>query len=406
MFRKPPVITVKDPVLESPQSFQKGNFSRPLRCDVTRIAIGGLASLSISGFSLVLNWLVTYYVIDLHLEEMVHDTGTELTKRGRLLASLPLCFVLFCSFATLLLLINFAHVLLSIYYKRRKCYEQRDGVDFQWKFFERFSSELLLLLTLLCHDCALSVLLLALQASVTCEYLFITRTPLVNVCVVASCLSVVWKFIQLIWNAGCCGKRNDHFTSRCHLLLRIVTLLVAVACLCVASLNAALLRPASVRGALERKPQIDRWLASDELIVSRNESSMTLVSAEDLVRHHDHVLTVTSPCSLAAFTITDYIQEPIDRRQRCQLVVNTFYEMNTSTIFFDAKYHLKATNHSPCISGPIYMTSLQNSTEEDVPFVCFRSEQRRGDRPVCPVQMRHRQHPDFPDPCSGVSAVM
>ena len=123
MFRRSPVIIIKQPVLETPQSFNQGNFTRSFKFYLTRYVVGALLTLAIDGFHLVMDWLVVDYVVNLHLENMVQDDQTNFGTQERLLTHFAALFVAFATIASLTFLAFVCFSVLTLYYKRRKAYQ-------------------------------------------------------------------------------------------------------------------------------------------------------------------------------------------------------------------------------------------------------------------------------------------
>ena len=393
MFKRAPKIVIKPPVLQEPEAFKGGDFTSGLQSEYTPFVSASLVTLLISILDLTMTWLVFRYVKSLRVRRWMDEWSRaenedNLWDMSDLYKHLQKLFLAFSVIASAVHSWYVIHFGLLFYYKRRKFYETRDGVTFEWTFIEHYNGEVCILLLAVLHNLPIMLLLLALQAMVSCEFLILTQVPVIYACVIATIISIVYKLIQVIWNAGCCGK-NDHYTrSRCHSSLRIITIVILIGTLTITSINLVLLKPLKNFKNLPRndrdsphplfdKVYIDEWMNEDKImlyehvVTSNNgdeynvnsneyanyETSVEIMNIDELVHDHNKVLTVSRPCSMYSLNMTMYLPLPMHHMHdqnpdaSCQVVFNIYFDLHNHTLYMDYRYKLMSRDQTQCFSG-------------------------------------------------------
>ena len=319
MFKRAPPITIKMPVLQTPESFKGGSFKAGLSKHCTSLTLYSLVTVAITTFDLTTDWLAFVSIRELRLDERLRENNDRI-KLHSLYIALPQIFLAFCILASVIYAIDVIHYFYKFGTLRKKFYDKRDGVKSEDNLVEKFGGEACVLLLVIFEDLPVSLLILAILGLVSCHCILMLNTAVLYLCIVATVTSVLWKLIQVLWSSGCFGKRYEYHSNRIISAARIVSSVLLLSALGVNILNSVLIKPNAFIHHLPQsdhslfdKVFIDQWIERDQVMFTetvqypykrhpRNPVKMkyaTITSLNAIIMHSNSnaSVTVTKKCS-------------------------------------------------------------------------------------------------------------
>ncbi len=233
-----------------------------------------------------------------------------------------------------------------------------DGLPFKGTLMEKYGSEIFLCLHVLFEDFPVAGLLFAVQIAVSCQVLFHLDNAIYLLALSVTLISILWKFVCLIWNCGCFGQRDEYHTGCAVSILRCLSLLFIVCAFIFSVWNIILLRGHTgsryhgntLRNFIMDKIGVDRWTENDKIIITQSEHLDDLIhTLQNQERMHKYVINVVP--------LKQILQQNGDRinfKIPCQSPTG-----NSSLTSFFQPQHQTGTLYSNCTSVFTFVASTE-----------------------------------------------
>lgn len=361
---------VSDP---TPQSYPDGHLGEGFAAACLPFALGSTVTMAASALDLLSDWLAyrTFKNIDLpwRVEQLSRNNETKDALWGwdNLYKRLPDIFFYFMILATVVFLTEVVRFSYMFNSQRKQFKEKRDGLPYKKSFVEKCGGELVIVLHVFFEDLPVSLILLAVQVAISCQMFLPFQNQIYLLCIGSTCFSLCWKVLQVVWNAGCLGQREEYHRGCAIFALRCATLVLLASTLCISTLN-LLIFPAvsnnfkghSLSNSLLDKIGIYHWTRNDYIVFAQGESrpdyngtsgrdvqldtdssyyvDRNLARIEDVVYNEGNYTQVSIPCDNA--TLFDFIQ-PAHKQLKdkdCRAVFAFLYDSFQETIFYNYGY--------------------------------------------------------------------
>lgn len=399
MFNRAKPITLKMPVLQTPESFKGGTFKAGFTGSYAPIIIASVITILITSFNLATDWLAFSSIHQLHVESRFD------TQHNEFYIALPRLLLSFCILSSIIYAMDVIHFIYRFLKFRKQFFDARDGVNNKEFILVRYGGEICVLLLVIFEDLPISLLILAVQGLISCNCLLMINHAVFYTCIVATCLSVVWKFLQVLWSSGMCGKREEYAKGRPVMIFRIITVLFLFTTLAVTILNSVLIKPDAFLKFIHRtsnsstnhlfdKVYIEKWLEDEQIIFmqkrmlppiygeldsnSRESDSphpppdlryLNIIYLSDVLTGHNQTIKVRTPCTDSNMNMMHFM-EPADTtymdqlpETRCSAVFYFHYDTNAQTLFYDYGYRIISGHNSHCQQGHFKSTYIINQND-------------------------------------------
>ena len=388
MFPKP----VQD---TGPQSFPDGHPGDGFLSACLPFALGSTTTMATSALDLLSDWLAYRSFSDLDLPWRVQQLGRHHATKDAiwgwdsLYKRLPDIFFYFMILATVVFLAEVVRFSYMFRARRNEFKEKRDGLPYKKSFIEKCGSEIFIILHVCMEDLPVSLVFLAVQVAVSCQVFLALRDKIYLLCMAVTCFSLCWKVLQIVWNAGCLGRRGEYHKGYKLCALRIGTLILLTSTLGVATVN-LLLFPASnsnfkgrsLANTVLDKVGIHHWSRSDHIVFMQGEQQqqpdynftdnttavianseldsdspffkyVNLIKVEDVLYNEGNWTFVSVSCA-ANSTMFDFVQPHHKTKQLhsstdCKATFIFLYDSFQESIYYNYAY--RYYDGDQCIMG-------------------------------------------------------
>ena len=308
--------------------------------DCLPFTITATLTVAITTLDIITDWIMYRAFMGMAFAERVqaavkvpwyNETQNVIWLYREVYVQIPLLLQIFCIVGLVVYVFYFLWMCWMFTTERKKFKDKRDGVPHKGTFVENYGGDFFILLHICLHDLPVAAILFAVQVAISCRFLILVNHVIYFIATVVTLVSLVWNILQVFYNGGCLGLREEFLSTKLTWVLRSVSVVMAMMAITVASLNVILLtgwQTQIVKGSflgseVINKVAVDQWMeegkiifwvnTSSELPLSyTNSSSYNLIEVVTLKRvfaSGEHGLSVELPCEGDMYSLLPFLQQ-------------------------------------------------------------------------------------------------
>lgn len=351
-------------------------------------AVGAIITICILTLDIITDWLMYCSLATMDIPRLVdgiaeesNGTSTEFVMgMYTFYRNIPLVFMSACCTAAAAYLIYFIWFVYMFRAERNYLKDKYDGVTRKGYCCHKYGGEIFILIHALLEDLFVMGILFAIQVAVSCRFQLELGSVVYELAIGTTLLSLGWKTVQLLWNSGCLGQREEYHQSMAVIVLRCCTLLVLVCAFTLTIWNTILLvgwkyndyRGPSMHNTIMDKVEVDRWKRQDgiallyidtpmpsgdswqEMISEVNPTIIDLISMDEMLNYDNNSIYITRPCVTDVANLTIFLENDhqIMTRIDCVITFKFIPMLARGLILYDYKYTF-VSETDQCVSGQL-----------------------------------------------------